>query len=242
LRAIGNTEACDYVMWADSSQYFDYTRTLAQTTHNLNVHDALQQLRASYKPGELPNLYGVAHCDCDNTVCDSNGAYVQPRGKLLLKNAPGLDQFELSALRALARHSTGVDVCTVINDVWIENPHLILANTHVNHALLSRWITTAVQQPMSFCRSHSQDQATWSLIISEHNLPIIAFQCPYKMKNLSNVLQGLSSGAFTWIDRSVPRWPFEQGVSHHAGNPAGYQCNQVPALGSSGTCPSRGQC
>jgi len=226
-------------MWADASQYFNYSLSLSQISH-LNVVNALMQLRVGY--AGLPNLYGIAHCDCNNTVCDSNGAYVQPptlRGQDFL----GLDQFEIMALKAFTHRSTIINVCEVINDIWIENSHLMLVNTPMNHALLEQWWLAAVQNPEMFCRSHSQDQAVWSIIVSQYRLPIIALQCPYKMKNISNVLEGLSSGAFTWIDRSVSRWPLHGGISHNTGSDttrAGVRC--AASADESSSCPVRGIC
>jgi len=212
LRAFQQMSEGDYVMWADASRYVNYSMLLWQmTATNVTIVDAVTQLGKRYAFQGSPSMYGVAHCYHNNKVCASNGAYLQPAGNVNRSSGPWLDQFELSALQELRPHNA----CAILNDLWLENPHLLLANMALNHAILLQWLSLALNHPRAFCRSHSQDQAAWSMIVSEHKLPVLAFANPYKMKSLANVLVGLSTGAFNWIDRSVQRTPFARGTSHH---------------------------
>jgi len=239
LRAMSDSPSGTYVMWADSSQYFNYSYSLRHHINgSLSVLSAVKMLVAGYPFPEPASLYGVAHCDCGNMVCASNGAYVQPLGHV--GDYPWLDQFELSALQAMC--PTGI--CAAVNDLWVENPHLLLAKTHFNHQLLNQWLTMALQTPKAFCRSHSQDQAAWSMLVAQHHLPILAFSCPYVMKNISNVLLGLAAGAFKWIDRTTARWPLANGVSNHpelADNSI-MKCKSNAQMHLANSCPARGVC
>jgi len=224
LRANQQARDGDYLMWADSSRYANYSLLLWQMlSSNINVLDAVTQLSVDYNFQGSPSMYGVAHCyHDDNSLCESNGAYAQPSRNLELGSGPWLDQFELSALLEFNNRNA----CAILNDLWVENPHLILEKNTFNHALLLQWLSLAMKNPRAFCRSHSQDQAAWSIIVSEHQLPILAFTDPYRMKSLSNVLMGLSTGSFNWINRSVARVPFARGTSHHSDFALGAPCSK----------------
>jgi len=204
----------DYVMWADSSKYENYTILLTEMVYaNVTVVDAVRTLVRRSRMAALPSMYGVANCSCNNTICQSNGAYMQPKVKLAAGWGPWLDQFELSALQSFNM----IDQCALVNDLWIQNPHILLANTKFNLGLLMQWLQLAIQRPRAFCRSHSQDQAAWALIISKNNLPVLAFKSPYKAKTLFDVIVGLSTGSFKWIERSsVLKVPLGNSSSHQS--------------------------
>jgi len=212
MRSLRQARAREYVMWVDSSKYDNYSTTLWPLVQaKVNVLEAVNQLQEGYRLPGPPSMYGAASCERNNTLCQNNGVYIQPSCQLNPDWGPWRDQFERSSLQIF----NVSDPCQAANGLWLENPHILLAATAFNYDLVEEWLTMALERPKAFCRSHSQDQAAWSILVSRQNLPLISFQDPYKLKTLSNVLLGLSTGAFKWIDRSVARIPFARGLSYH---------------------------
>jgi len=213
IRSLLQPSKVDYVMWVDASKYSNYSLTLQKlASFHVSIQIAVSKLQVGYPFHGPPSMYGAAHCEHNHTLCQSNGAYMQPNRRLHPGWGPWLDQFEWSALQAFKIS----DPCELSNDLWLENPHLLLANTAFNFVLLQRWLSMALRTPKAFCRSHPQDQAAWAILVSHQRLPILSFDDQYRSKTLPNVLLGLSRGAFQWIDRAVNRASFAQGLSHHA--------------------------
>ena len=70
--------------------------------------------------------------------------------------------------------------------------------------------------PEAYCRSHPQDQAAWSILVAEHDLPLVDFTREFDNKVFWHVVAELSRGAFSWRDRRDETVPFVHGAQGYS--------------------------
>ena len=112
LRAMQESRAGDYVVWADSSKYADYSKV--ERFSSLDIKQAIWALVR--RQGKYASMYGAA--SCRRGVCMRNGAYAQP--PLPLRHFPK-GNFEASALAAY-----NISSCSAVHGLWTLNANLIL--------------------------------------------------------------------------------------------------------------------
>jgi hypothetical protein len=214
LEAMEQLRLGDYVVWADSSKYHNYSRLL-QAAEVPSVTDAIAALRDAGVEG---GAYGLMACapDCPITPCLPNSF------------GHGVSAATLRGFRAHVAHENPNSVYPADwhrDEALLRMPHILDSNillqvNDANKGLVREWREMAVRCPWAWCGSHPQDQTAWTILTRAVGVPLVDVcaklvrpprgtqnfnDCHAETKDLNTFLRALATRRFSVIPARAAR-------------------------------------